>query len=137
MLNYLADLYLQEGQLAQAEVAIRGALQNNLSFPTAEHNLGADDLVILAKVLSKQGRHQEAYVAGRQALASFRHQCGTHGKFFGQIKEIVEQLRHNLTHKEAETPDPAPANRGVGRHRNGNIHGARAEPDAGEDRPRD
>src|ERR1700676_3945602 len=77
MLNYLADLYLQEGQLAQAETAIRGALQNNSSLPHAEQTLGADDFMILAKVLSKQGRHQEAYEAGSQALASFRQQLGT------------------------------------------------------------
>src|SRR5438270_10109925 len=55
MLNYLADLYLQEGQLAQAEAAIRRALQANLSLPGAERSLSADDFMILAKVLSKQG----------------------------------------------------------------------------------
>src|SRR6267143_2499333 len=47
MLNYLADLYLQEGQLAQAEAAIRRALQTNLSLPGPERSLGADDFMIL------------------------------------------------------------------------------------------
>ena len=93
MLNYLADLYLQEGQLAQAEVAIRRALQTNLSLPGPERSLGADDFMILAKVLSRQARHREAYEAGSQALASFRQQLGTHDKFIAQIEEMVEELR--------------------------------------------
>src|SRR5438132_11525553 len=61
MLNYLADLYLQEGQLAQAEATIRCALHTNLALPGPERSLGADDLMILAKVLSRQARHREAY----------------------------------------------------------------------------
>jgi tetratricopeptide (TPR) repeat protein len=137
MLNYLADLYLQEGQLAQAEAAIRGALQNNSSLPSAEQTLGADDFMILAKVLSKQGRHQEAYEAGRHALALFRPQFGARDKFFVQMEEMVEELRRNVTHKERETADSASGNLGLGRHRNGNIDEARAESDAGADRPRD
>jgi len=92
MLNYLADLYLQEGQLAQAEAAIRQALQTNLSLPEPERSLGADDFMILAKVLSRQARHGEAYEAGRQALASFRQQLGTHDKLIAQIEEMVEEL---------------------------------------------
>src|SRR5712691_7774415 len=81
MLNYLADVYLQEGQLAQAEAAIRRALQTNLSLPGPDRSLGADDFMILAKVLSRQDRHREAYEAGNQALASFRRQLATHDKF--------------------------------------------------------
>src|SRR5208282_5294383 len=64
LLNYLADLYLQEGQLAQAEAAIRRALQAHLSLPAPERGLAADDFMILAKVLSRQARHREAYEAG-------------------------------------------------------------------------
>ena len=93
LLNYLADLYLQEGQLAQAEAAIRRALQSNLSLPGPERSLGADDFMILAKILSKQARHREAYEAGTQALALFRQQLGTHDKFIAQIEEMVEELR--------------------------------------------
>jgi tetratricopeptide (TPR) repeat protein len=111
MLNYLADLYLQEGQLAQAEAAIREALQNNTSLPTAEQTLGADDFMILAKVLSQQGRHQEAYEAGSQALALFRPQFGARDRFFVQIEKMVEELRRNVT-QETETADSASGNRG-------------------------
>jgi tetratricopeptide (TPR) repeat protein len=93
MLNYLADLYLQEGQLAQAETAIRGALQSNLSLTDPQRNLGADDYMILAKVLSRQARHREAFEAGSQALASFRQQLGTHDPFIAQIEELVAELR--------------------------------------------
>jgi len=93
LLNYLADLYLQEGQLAQAEAAIRRALQTNLGLPDHERSLGADDFMILAKVLSRQARHWEAYEAGSQALTLFRQRLGTHDKFIAQIEQTVEKLR--------------------------------------------
>ncbi len=93
ILNYLADLYLQEGQLAQAEAAIRKALQINLSLPGPERSLGADDFMILAKILSRQARHREAHEAGSQALALFRQHSGNHDKFIAQIEEMVEELR--------------------------------------------
>jgi tetratricopeptide (TPR) repeat protein len=95
LLNYLADLYLQEGQLAQAEATIRQALQIHLHLPGPERSLGADDLMILAKILSRQARHQEAYEVGSQALASFRQQFGTRDRFSAQIEEIVKELRRN------------------------------------------
>jgi tetratricopeptide (TPR) repeat protein len=93
LLNYLADLYFQEGQLAQAEAAIRRALQTNLGLPGPDRSLGADDLMILAKILSRQGRHREAYEAGSQALASFRQRLGAQDQFLAQIEEMVEELR--------------------------------------------
>src|SRR5436190_599889 len=88
LLNYLADLYLQEGQLARAEATIRQALQTHLSLPGAGRGLGSDDFMILAKVLSRQARHREAYEAGSQALASFRQQSGTRDQFLAQIEEL-------------------------------------------------
>ncbi len=101
MLNYLADLYLQEGQLAQAEATIRQALQTNLSLPSPERGLGADDFMILAKVLSRQARHREAHEAGRQALASFRRQKGMTDEFMTRIEDTVEELRRNSERKVA------------------------------------
>jgi tetratricopeptide (TPR) repeat protein len=92
MLNYLADVYLQEGQLAQAEAAIRRALQTNLGLPGPDRTLGADDFMVLAKVLSRQARHREAYEAGSQALALFRQNLGADDKFIAQIEEAVEEL---------------------------------------------
>jgi tetratricopeptide (TPR) repeat protein len=115
LLNYLADLYLQEGQLAQAETAIREALQTNLSLPDPERRRAADDFMILAKVLSRQARHREAHEAGRQALAWFRQQYGRQDKFMAQIEEMVEELRRKgykdagveLKPSRAETLAPA------------------------------
>jgi tetratricopeptide (TPR) repeat protein len=99
MLNYLADLYLQEDQLGLAETAIRQALQTNLSLPEAERSLGADDFMILAKVLSRQGRHREAYEAGCQALTLFRQH--KHDKFLAQIEEAAGELRRKEGEKGA------------------------------------
>jgi tetratricopeptide (TPR) repeat protein len=93
LLNYLADLYLQEGQLPQAETTIRQALQIHLGLSGPDRNLEADDLMILAKVLSGQARHREAYEAGSQALASFRQQLGTRDPFLTEVEEMVEELR--------------------------------------------
>lgn len=107
MLNYLADLYLQEGQLAQAEAAVREALQNNLRRSPVEPGQGADDVMLLAKVLSKQGRHREAYEAGNRAMALFGQQIGAGPKFFRQIEELVEEFRQKATQNEAEVRDPA------------------------------
>jgi tetratricopeptide (TPR) repeat protein len=117
MLNYLADLYLQEGQLAQAEAAIRRALQTHLSLPGPERSLSADDFMILAKVLSRQARHREAYEAASQALASFRKQLGAHEPFVAQIEDIVEELRRkrekeaSLELKRNRTEQRAPTDR--------------------------
>src|SRR5579862_8949210 len=69
MLNYLADVYLELGQYAEAEGAIREAIQQRMKLPSAEQHLVADDYMILAKVLSKQGRHREAFDAGSRGLA--------------------------------------------------------------------
>ena len=52
-------------ELAQAEAAIRGALQTNLALPGPDRTLVADDLMILAKILSRQARHQEDGEPGR------------------------------------------------------------------------
>ena len=75
------------------EPQILRALQTNLSLPDPERSLGADDFMILAKVLSRQARHREAYEAGSQALASFRQQLGAQDQFIAQIEELVEELR--------------------------------------------
>jgi tetratricopeptide (TPR) repeat protein len=128
MLNYLADVYLQDGQLAQAETAIRGALQNDLELSPGEHSFRADHLMILAKVLSKQGRHRDAYEAGRQALRSFRQRVGTDTNFIRQIAEMVEELRKRTTHKEAEVRESTEGNPVIGGNRSRNNPGIRGQP---------
>jgi tetratricopeptide (TPR) repeat protein len=113
LLNYLADLYLQEGQLAQAETAIRQALRIHLSLPGPDCSLGADDLMILAKVLSRQARHQEACEAGSQALTLFRQRLGTRDKFIAQIEEAVEELRRKRTKGARVELKPTQAEQGA------------------------
>jgi tetratricopeptide (TPR) repeat protein len=119
LLNYLADLYLQEGQLAQAEATIRQALQKHLCLPGPERSLGADDFMILAKVLSRQGRHREAYEAGSQALASFRQQSGTPDKFLAQIQEMVDELKRKRDTVAGIELKPSRAARGAATDRPG------------------
>lgn len=120
LLNYLADLYLQEGQLAQAEEAIRQALQINLNLPGSTHGLGADDFMILANILSRQARDQEAYEAAKQALALFQQRFGTHAPFLAQIEETVKELRRKKDRVSRVEWEPS-----------------RAEQAAAPDRPRD
>jgi tetratricopeptide (TPR) repeat protein len=124
MLNYLADLYLQEGQLAQAEAAIRESLQTR---PAADPCSGSD-LMILAKVLSKQGRHRDAYEAGRKALRAFRQRVGTDTEFFRQTAERVDELRKKATHKEVEVGASTEGNPVIGGDRNRNNPGSRGQP---------
>ena len=96
LLNYLADVYLQKGGLLQAEITIRQALDSRSRLLASEQNLAADDLMILAKVLSKQERHREAVEAGSQALALFEQFCGADEEFLGQIRELLKQFRQDL-----------------------------------------
>jgi tetratricopeptide (TPR) repeat protein len=103
-LNYLADVYLQEGLLDQAEFAIRQALKNRFGLPAADQTLAADDFMIIAKVLSKQGRHREALEAGSHGLAMFKRDFASNDPFFGQIKRMVQQLRQNLAQAKASNP---------------------------------
>jgi tetratricopeptide (TPR) repeat protein len=101
LLNYLADVYLQEGVLDQAELTIRQALQSRKDLPASEQNLAADDLMILAKVLNKQGRHREAVEAGSQALALFEKFPGADDEFISQIKELLKRFRQDLAQAKA------------------------------------
>jgi tetratricopeptide (TPR) repeat protein len=100
LLNYLADTYLQAGQLAEAETTIRQAIQARFSLPESKHRLAADDFLILADVLSQQGRHREAVEAGEQGLSLHRQDYGADDPFFLQIEQIVKQLRQNLAQVE-------------------------------------
>ena len=120
LLNYLADLFLQEGQLAKAEEAIRQALQINLNLSGSAGGLRADDFMILAKILSRQARHEEAYEAANQALALFRQQFTTHDKFIAQVEETVKELRRKKERAARVAWEPN-----------------RAEHSAAPDRPRD
>src|SRR5437016_481171 len=68
MLNYLADAYLSEGMLIEAESAIRDAMRYEVEPGTG---ITAANLMILAKVMHRQGRCAEAVRTGKQALTIY------------------------------------------------------------------
>jgi tetratricopeptide (TPR) repeat protein len=94
-LNYLAFLYLQDGQLAQAESTLREALEWRLRLPAEQRHLAAEDYMMLADVLSKQGRHEEALEAGQHGLALHQSREPKNG-YDRKVKEVVKQLKRNL-----------------------------------------
>ena len=94
-LNYLADLYLQEGMLAEAEAAIRQTLEMRPDSSGREWDQAADDFLILAKVLSKQGRHQEAVEAGEKGLAMYRRFYGFFNPLVREVRAMVKELKQN------------------------------------------
>lgn len=98
-LNYLASIYLEAGQLAQAEAAIREALEKRSRLPADRQELVASDYMMLSTVLSLLGRHAEALDAGEKGFALHRKNIDS-PKYVKQIKERVEQLKRNLAEAE-------------------------------------
>jgi tetratricopeptide (TPR) repeat protein len=90
MLNYLADTYLQEGMLIEAESTIREAMQyeNGRGGP-----ITACNLMILAKVMHEQGRCDEAVRTGKQALALRRRELGWRNDYYRQSKKVVASFK--------------------------------------------
>ena len=98
-LNYLGMVYLHDGQMPQAEATLREAIESVHCLPLDQHHLAADDYMLLAESLSKQGRHQEALEVGEQGLALHRQrQSGR--DFVRKVKETVKQLKRNLADAE-------------------------------------
>jgi hypothetical protein len=122
MQNYLADLYLQQGQLTLAESAIREALRNRFRLPVAEQTLAADDFIVLARILGKQGKHREAFDAASHGLAILRRQSGIDGRFLCQIQDMVNGLKRQLTRMEKHARISARN----AREKNGQIRGAQS-----------
>ncbi len=98
-LNYLAFVYLQDNQLSQAEVRLREALECVSQLPTEQRHLAAEDFMMLATVLSRQGRHQEAVEAGQHGL-ELHQSRDPKSAFVKQIRERVKQLKRNLADAE-------------------------------------
>jgi tetratricopeptide (TPR) repeat protein len=101
-LNYLADLYLQEGMLAEAEAAIRQTLEMRPEHSGREWDQAMDDYLILAKVLSKQGRHQEAVEAGEKGLALYRQFHGYFDPLVREVRQRVKELKQNRAQAKRE-----------------------------------
>jgi tetratricopeptide (TPR) repeat protein len=88
MLNYLADIYLTEGSLDQAEETIRQALERTVAEPL----FFADNLLILAKILHKCGRHPESLEAAHEGLRIVRKEYGrTHG-YTINVEALVKEM---------------------------------------------
>jgi len=107
-LNYLADLYLQEGMLTEAENAIRQALGMRLGSPGPGRDFAMDDFLILATVLSKQGRHQEAVEAGEKGLAMYRRFHGYFNPLVREVRQRVKELKQNRAQAKKSSRGLAP-----------------------------
>lgn len=100
ILNYLGIVYLEAGLLELAEATIREALQAIFTLPKEEHYRAGGDYLNLANALSKQGRHREAYEAGKQSLGYFRMVHTWNEPYYRAKKAYVKELRRNLARAE-------------------------------------
>jgi tetratricopeptide (TPR) repeat protein len=85
-LNYLADLLLREGLIDRAEATIREASELSRGLDPVFH---ADNLLILAEILSRKQIHREAIAAAEEALSLYR-------KHYGDFPERVTQVEQAL-----------------------------------------
>jgi hypothetical protein len=85
MLNYLADLYLSQGLLTEAEATIREAMGYRIDM--------GGDLMILAKVMHQQGRQDEAIQTGRQALGIYKRELGWRSDYVRAVKQLVASFK--------------------------------------------
>lgn len=88
-LNYLAaDLYLAKNATKQAEAAIREAVELSRPLPPS---LLADNLLVLAAVLSQQGNYGEARASAEEARQLYQQQGHSYG--VGQAEELIGRMR--------------------------------------------
>ena len=88
MLNYLAGICLSQGLLDPAEAAIREALQRTAARPIDY----ADNLLILAEVLHKEGRQKEAVEVADEGLRLVRSEYGWDHSYTRGVEELLKQL---------------------------------------------
>lgn len=93
-LNYLAVTYLEEGLLVEAEATAREALRREHEEPNPPVTAFADNLMILAKALHRQGRCDEAVGFGKQALAIYRRYLGWRSDYYRATKREVAGFRY-------------------------------------------
>lgn len=88
MLNYLAaELYLTKNAIAQAEEAIREAVELSRS---GRPGLLADNLWVLAGIQSRKGEHREALASAEEARHLYQQQGQSYG--VAQAEELIEKL---------------------------------------------
>lgn len=91
MLNYLADMYLECNAIAEAETAIREAVE--LSRPRFPCLLG-DNLWILAEIQRVKGEYREALASAEESRRSY--QLGSHSYGVAQAEELIEKIKTSI-----------------------------------------
>ncbi len=87
-LNYLADMYLECNAIAEAETAIREAIE--LARPHFPCALG-DNLTILADIQRQKGEYADALDTAEQARRAY--QQGEHAYGAAQALELTERIK--------------------------------------------
>ena len=90
-LNYLADMYLECNALAEAETAIREAVElSRTRFP----GLLDDNLLGLAEIQSRKGEHCEALASAEEARRAYQQENHAYG--VAQADELIERIKTHL-----------------------------------------
>lgn len=91
MLNYLTDIYLDCSALAEAEAAIREAVE--LSRPRFP-GLLADNLWMLAEVQRQKGEYAEALASAEESQRSYRQADHSYGA--AQAEKLIERIKSHV-----------------------------------------
>jgi ATP/maltotriose-dependent transcriptional regulator MalT len=86
-LNYLTDMYLDCNALAEAETAIREAVELSRQHP----GLLGDNLWMLAEVQRLKGERREALASAEEARRLYQQQGHSHG--VAQAEELIERIK--------------------------------------------
>lgn len=86
-LNYLADMYLDCNAVAEAETAIREAVELSRQHP----GLLGDNLWMLAEVQRLKGERRGALASAEEARRLYQQQGHSHG--VAQAEELIERIK--------------------------------------------
>ena len=89
-LNYLTDMYLDCNALAEAETAIREAVELSRQHP----GLLGDNLWMLAEVQRLKGERREALASAEEARQLYQQQGHSYG--VGQAEELIGRIKPSL-----------------------------------------
>lgn len=90
-LNYLADLYLTNNAIDQAEKAIRESIALSRSAYPA---LVPDNLWILAGIQSRRAEYREALCSAEEARQLYQQEGHSYG--VAQAEELIERIKTTL-----------------------------------------
>jgi hypothetical protein len=83
--------------LLEAETAVREALRRDYAEATSSRTAFADNLMILAKVLHRQGKNDDALLKGKQALSIYKKCLGWKSELVRQTKAEIAQFANRPT----------------------------------------